>query len=217
MLNAEEYINYMSEAGAFTKDYMLKNWDGVTDTDWAKEAFENGEMMKHNLAFQGGNKDGNYYLSLSYLNNDDFLAQAQANGRTLLRDKNGDYYGVSRFSNGEQYNPLIMSQNNANKASGYNVNGSIYADFTPLKGLTLTSRFGYRLAGIWLPSRWHAQSHGLTAFLRQCHAKPRFCGHGKHVLDQYLLPMGELRQLYEDVRRTHPYGDAGYELSGVFI
>ena len=49
----------------------------------------------------------------------DFLAQAQANGRTLLRDKNGDYYGVSRFSNGEQYNPLIMSQNNANKASGY--------------------------------------------------------------------------------------------------
>ena len=44
-------------------------------------------------------------------------------------------------------NPLIMSQNNANKASGYNVNGSIYADFTPLKGLTLTSRFGYRLAG----------------------------------------------------------------------
>lgn len=220
VLNAEEYINYMSEAGAFTKDYMLKNWDGVTDTDWAKEAFENGKMMKHNLAFQGGNKDGNYYLSLSYLNNDgivkgdrdsytrltatinaeyrikkwlkvgttnqiekyntrsvsegneygsvltavmtmdpltpayyspdnlpDFLAQAQANGRTLLRAKNGDYYGVSRFSNGEQYNPLIMSENNANKASGYNVNGSIYADFTPLKGLTLTSRFGYRLAG----------------------------------------------------------------------
>ena len=39
VLNAEEYINYMSEAGAFTKDYMLKNWDGVTDTDWAKVAF----------------------------------------------------------------------------------------------------------------------------------------------------------------------------------
>ena len=64
VLNAEEYINYMSEAGAFTKDYMLKNWDGVTDTDWAKEDFENGEMMKHNLAFQGGNKE---LLSLAVL------------------------------------------------------------------------------------------------------------------------------------------------------
>lgn len=220
VLNAEEYIDYMTEAGAFTKDYMLKNWDGVTNTNWAKEAFENGLMMKHNLAFQGGNKDGNYYLSLSYLDNDGivkgdrdsytrltatinaeyhikkwlkvgttnqiekyntravsegseygsvltavmtmdpltpvyysadnlpyFMAQAQANGRTLLRADNGDYYGVSRFSNGEQYNPLIMSENNANKASGFNVNGSIYADFTPLKGFTFTSRFGYRLGG----------------------------------------------------------------------
>lgn len=220
VLNAEEYIDYMTEAGAFTKDYMLKNWDGVTNTNWAKEAFENGLMMKHNLAFQGGNRDGNYYLSLSYLDNDGivkgdrdsytrltatinaeyhikkwlkvgttnqiekyntravsegseygsvltavmtmdpltpvyysadnlpyFMAQAQANGRTLLRADNGDYYGVSRFSNGEQYNPLMMSENNANKASGFNVNGSIYADFTPLKGFTFTSRFGYRLGG----------------------------------------------------------------------
>jgi TonB-linked SusC/RagA family outer membrane protein len=220
VLNAEEYIDYMTEAGAFTKDYMLKNWDGVTNTNWAKEAFENGLMMKHNLAFQGGNRDGNYYLSLSYLDNDGivkgdrdsytrltatinaeyhikkwlkvgttnqiekyntravsegseygsvltavmtmdpltpvyysadnlpyFMAQAQANGRTLLRADNGDYYGVSRFSNGEQYNPLLMSENNANKASGFNVNGSIYADFTPLKGFTFTSRFGYRLSG----------------------------------------------------------------------
>ena len=220
VLNAEEYIDYMTEAGAFTKDYMLKNWDGVTNTNWAKEAFENGLMMKHNLAFQGGNRDCNYYLSLSYLDNDGivkgdrdsytrltatinaeyhikkwlkvgttnqiekyntravsegseygsvltavmtmdpltpvyysadnlpyFMAQAQANGRTLLRADNGDYYGVSRFSNGEQYNPLLMSENNANKASGFNVNGSIYADFTPLKGFTFTSRFGYRLGG----------------------------------------------------------------------
>lgn len=220
VLNAEEYIDYMTEAGAFTKDYMLKNWDGVTNTNWAKEAFENGLMMKHNLAFQGGNRDGNYYLSLSYLDNDGivkgdrdsytrltatinaeyhikkwlkvgttnqiekyntravsegseygsvltavmtmdpltpvyysadnlpyFMAQAQVNGRTLLRADNGDYYGVSRFSNGEQYNPLLMSENNANKASGFNVNGSIYADFTPLKGFTFTSRFGYRLGG----------------------------------------------------------------------
>ena len=30
MLNAEEYIQYMSEGKTFTKDYLLKNWDGKT-------------------------------------------------------------------------------------------------------------------------------------------------------------------------------------------
>jgi TonB-dependent SusC/RagA subfamily outer membrane receptor len=28
MLNAEQYIDYMSEGGIFTRDYLLKNWDG---------------------------------------------------------------------------------------------------------------------------------------------------------------------------------------------
>lgn len=225
MLNAEEYIDYMTEAGAFTKDYLLKNWDGVTNTNWAKEAFETSPMVKHNVSFQGGGDRGNYYLSLSYLHNDGivkgnkdyynrlnatvnaeyqvkkwlkvgsstkiekynsasvssqneygsvltavltmdpltpvyyspdnlpyFMAQAQANGRTLLKNKNGDYYGVSRFSNGEQYNPLMMSDNYVTKYSGWNIGGTFYADFTPFKGFTFTSRLGYNFSSSRTPS-----------------------------------------------------------------
>ena len=221
MLNAEQYINYMSEGGIFTRDYMLKNWDGVTNTAWTDVAFNHGHMQKHALSFTGGNDRGNYFLSLAYLNNNgivkgdadtykrltatingehkikDWLKVGTTNqvekydvrsvssnseygslltsvlmldpltadtytadnlpyhmvdamvnkGKHLLQDGNGNYYGVSRFYTGEQYHPMIMRDNNVSKTTGFNVNGSIYGDFTPIAGLTVTSRFGYRLSG----------------------------------------------------------------------
>ena len=220
MLNAEQYIQFMDEGNIFTKDYMLKNWDGVTNTAWTDVAFNHGHMQKHALSFTGGNDRGNYFLSLAYLNNngivkgdadvykrltatinaeykikdwlkvgttnqiekydvrsvstnseygslltsilmldpltpDTYTAEnlpyqmvnAQANGKQLLQDENGNYYAVSKFYAGEQYHPMIMRDNGLSKNQGFNINGSIYGDFTPLKGLTVTSRFGYRLAG----------------------------------------------------------------------
>ena len=220
MLNSEQYIQYMDEGKIFTKDYLLKNWDGVTNTAWTDVAFNHGHMQKHALSFTGGNERGNYYLSLEYLNNngivkgdadvykrltatinseykikdwlkvgttnqiekydvrsvssnneygslltsilmldpltpDTYTAEnlpyqmvnAQANGKQLLQDENGNYYAVSKFYAGEQYHPMIMRDNGLSKNQGFNINGSIYGDFTPLKGLTVTSRFGYRLAG----------------------------------------------------------------------
>ena len=220
MLNAEEYIQYMSEGNIFTQDYLLKNWDGVTNTSWTDVAFNHGHMQKHSLSFTGGNDRGNYFLSLAYLNNngivkgdadvykrltatinseykikdwlkvgttnqiekydvrsvstnseygslltsilmldpltpDTYTAEnlpyqmqnALANGKQLLQNENGNYYAVSKFYAGEQYHPMIMRDNNTSKTVGFNINGSIYGDFTPIKGLTITSRFGYRLGG----------------------------------------------------------------------
>ena len=220
MLNAEEYIQYMSEGNIFTQDYLLKNWDGVTNTSWTDVAFNHGHMQKHSLSFTGGNDRGNYFLSLAYLNNNGIvkgdadvykrltatinseykikdwlkvgttnqiekydvrsvssnseygslltsilmldpltpdtytadnlpyqMQNALANGKQLLQNENGDYYAVSKFYAGEQYHPMIMRDNNTSKTVGFNINGSIYGDFTPIKGLTITSRFGYRLGG----------------------------------------------------------------------
>ena len=220
MLNAEEYIQYMSEGNIFTQDYLLKNWDGVTNTSWTDVAFNHGHMQKHSLSFTGGNDRGNYFLSLAYLNNNGIvkgdadvykrltatinseykikdwlkvgttnqiekydvrsvssnseygslltsilmldpltpdtytadnlpyqMQNALANGKQLLQNENGDYYAVSKFYAGEQYHPMIMRDNNTSKTVGFNINGSIYGDFTPINGLTITSRFGYRLGG----------------------------------------------------------------------
>ena len=220
MLNSEQYIQYMDEGNIFTKDYLLKNWDGVTNTSWTDVAFNHGHMQKHALSFTGGNDRGNYYLSLAYLNNNGIvkgdadvykrltatinaeykvkdwlkvgttnqvekydvrqvssnseygslltsilmldpltpntytyedlpyqMVNAMNNGKHLLQDENGNYYAVSKFYAGEQYHPMIMRDNGISKNEGFNINGSIYGDFTPIKGLTVTSRFGYRLAG----------------------------------------------------------------------
>ena len=219
LLTAQEYMQYMTEANLFTQDYMNANWDGKTSTKWTDVAFNHGHMQKHNLSFTGGNDRGNYYLALSYLNNDgivkgdadvykrltatingeykikdwlkvgttnqvekynvrsvssnseygslltavlmmdpltpesyangtpEYVSDLVEQGKHLLTDENGNYYGISQFYKGEQYNPLVMRDNNLSKNSGFNVTGSIYGDFTLIPNLTITSRFGYRLAG----------------------------------------------------------------------
>lgn len=219
MLNAEQYIQYMSEGNTFTEDYLLKNWDGVTNTSWLDKAFETGHMQRHNISFTNGNDRGNYYLSLSYLNNDGIVGgskdkyerltaaingeynikpwlkvgttnqiekynvrsvssnneygslitatllldpltpflyspdklplhmiNAMEQGRHLLTDKNGNYYAVSKFLNSENYHPFVMRDNGVSRNDGFNITGSVFADFKPFAGFTFTSRFGYRLA-----------------------------------------------------------------------
>ena len=219
MRSAQEYKQYMMEGNLFTEDYINANWDGTTNTKWTDVAFTHGHMQKHNFSFTGGNDRGNYYLALSYLNNNgivkgdadtykrltatingeykikDWLKVGttnqvekynvrqvssnneygslltavlmmdpltpdtygktlpeiyqtyQAAGKTFLQDGAGNYYGISQFYNGEQYHPMVMRDNGLSKSSGYNVTGSIYGDFTLIPNLTITSRFGYRLAG----------------------------------------------------------------------
>lgn len=219
MLNSEQYIQYMTEGNIFTEEYLLKNWDGVTNTSWIDEAFETGHMQRHNVSFTNGNDQGNYYLSLSYMDNNGIVGggkdkyqrltaainaeydikkwlkvgttnqiekynvsqvstnneygslisgvllldpltpflyapdklplhmlNAQKNGKHLLTDKNGNYYSASQFIAGENYHPYVMRDNGVGRNGGFNVNGSIFADFKPFKGFTFTSRFGYRLS-----------------------------------------------------------------------
>ena len=220
MLNSEQYIEYMTEGSILSRDFMLSNWDGRTNTSWTDVAFETSTMQKHNIAFTNGNERGSYYLSLSYLDNDGIVkgnadtyerltatingeyeikpwlkvgstnqiekydvrsvaegneygsllasvllmdpltpsvyapdrlpAHMQAalnNKQPLLKDADGNYYSISPFFVGEFGQPLIMRDNNVGKNGGFNVTGSIYGDFKPLKGLVITSRLGYRLSG----------------------------------------------------------------------
>ena len=225
LMNAQEYVSYMTESangssGIIPMETIQTNWDGITDTDWVDAIFENSKMQKHNIAFSGGSERGNYYLSLTYLDNNGIIVgnndtynrmtaainadynvkpwlkvgttnqiekynvrrvsgqnaygsvlssvlmmdpltapvyaadQLPANmenllaqGYDLMQDPNGNYYGVSAFFEGENYNPLIMMNNNITRNSGFNVTGSIYGDLKPFDGFTFTSRFGYRLSG----------------------------------------------------------------------
>ena len=70
LMNAEQYVNYMTEGNLISQDKINSSWDGNTDTDWADATFETSMMMKHNLSFEGGNDRGSFSASLSYLDND---------------------------------------------------------------------------------------------------------------------------------------------------
>lgn len=219
VMNAEQYIGYMTEANYLSMDKINADWDFKTNTDWSKVAFEPSRMQKHNLAFQGGNDKGTYYLSLTYLDNNGYVVgdadtykrltatinadynikkwlqvgtnnqieyykrravaegseygsllssvmqldpltpvkyspdnlpehmQTMVNaGKTYLKDKDGNYYSTSAFLETEDYNPYIMRDKSNSTNSGYNINGVIYANLKPVKGLVITSRLGYRLS-----------------------------------------------------------------------
>ncbi|MCF0174851.1 MAG: SusC/RagA family TonB-linked outer membrane protein [Bacteroidales bacterium] len=73
-MNSEQYIEYFSEPGLITLEQFYKNWDFKTNTDWAKAAFENSLMHRHNASFMAGNDKGSIYVSLSYLNNNGIVA-----------------------------------------------------------------------------------------------------------------------------------------------
>ena len=70
LLNAEEYINYMSESGVKTREALEANWVKGTSTDWIDATFEDSKLMKHNLSVSGGNEKGAYFVSLSHMKDD---------------------------------------------------------------------------------------------------------------------------------------------------
>ncbi len=93
LLNAEQYIDYQTEANilhGMTEVYQ-KGWDGVTNTDWSKIAFKNSFVQKHNLALQGASDRGTYYLSLTYLHNDGIVTGNKDTYERLTGTINVDY------------------------------------------------------------------------------------------------------------------------------
>ena len=74
MMNAEQYIDYFTEAGLFSLETVYNNWDFKTNTNWADAVFENSLMQRHNVTFQAGNDKGSLYTSLSYLDNNGQVA-----------------------------------------------------------------------------------------------------------------------------------------------
>ncbi|MGM9743175.1 MAG: SusC/RagA family TonB-linked outer membrane protein [Candidatus Cryptobacteroides sp.] len=63
----------------------------------------------------------------------------------MLGDGKGNIYGVSAYVTSESVNPYIMLGSSDSYNRGFNINGTTFINFTPVKGLTITSRLGYRL------------------------------------------------------------------------
>lgn len=91
VMNAQEYVTYMTEANFITPNEVNTLWDGVTHTNWADVAFEKSLMQRHNLGFQGGNEKGTYFVGLSYLDQDGIVVGNQDVYTRVSGMINGDY------------------------------------------------------------------------------------------------------------------------------
>jgi TonB-linked SusC/RagA family outer membrane protein len=81
-------------------------------------------------------------------------------GNPLVKDANGNYYGISRFIQGEYGNPLAQIETTHTQTTQNKVVGNMFADVTPLEGLTFTTRFGIDAAFVrnhaWNPKTWYS-------------------------------------------------------------
>ena len=235
LMNRAELIEYLGlEYGADWIQSKLNDFDyshpmyegGVIDTDWIGAYLEPTWSQQHSIALSGGNRQGHYFLSLNYVNDNGVVKGDRDVYKRLTAQLNADYnffkwlqvgttnsiekwstqsvsqrgysssfeslinydpmtpvywtdpekqmgtdalgiyqkvmagdpntrpyrflgdenglYAITRYSDVEG-NPLakIIASDGTNE--GFNINGTAFANLMPIKGLTITSRLGYRL------------------------------------------------------------------------
>ncbi|PIB36211.1 SusC/RagA family TonB-linked outer membrane protein [Reichenbachiella sp. 5M10] len=79
-------------------------------------------------------------------------------GQPLVRDSNGDYYGISQFVKGEYGNPLARIDLQQGQTVQNKILGNAFVEIKPIEGLTITSRVGIDAAfqrfHTWTPTFW---------------------------------------------------------------
>ncbi len=136
LLNAEEYINFLTEGGFFDQEYFDNNYDGVTDTDWADVMFDKGFKQSHTVGFEGGSDRGNYHVSLSYNDADGTLIGGKDTYQRISSQINGgyqitDYLKVGTTTNISRYKQKAYNDSSAERTS---ITGAVsyYDPLTPV-------------------------------------------------------------------------------------
>lgn len=129
-------------------DYKIKEWLTV-GTNTSIEKWKTRSVSQHNEfgSVMMGTLTQDPLTPVYYPTYDD-LTQDMKNhydaGDRILGDENG-FYAVSRIVETDSGHPFIQRDKEDVENQGINIRGAIYANLTPIKGLTVTSRFGYRI------------------------------------------------------------------------
>ena len=75
----------------------------------------------------------------------DMQAKLAAGVKVLQDPETGLYWSLSRLGETQGGNPFIRRDSQDSSSEGINIRGTLAANLTPIKGLTVTSRFGYRI------------------------------------------------------------------------
>jgi TonB-linked SusC/RagA family outer membrane protein len=130
-------------------DYQIKKWFTISTNNsiekWSRLSVSNGYGSTLNSVVSIDP------LTPPYISNiEDTPIDMQAHyaaGDPIPRDPthNNDFYGTSKFLQEATGNPLFQRDKSEGTSGGFNIRGAVAANFMPITGLTITSRFGYRI------------------------------------------------------------------------
>ncbi|RYZ00004.1 MAG: TonB-dependent receptor [Chitinophagaceae bacterium] len=147
---------------------------------WLNVGVRLGYVNHHRKAISENNEFGSILVSallmdptmpVTYKDNNNLPAHVQAAiaaNKPLLRDANGNYYGISRYLAGEYVNPVARIANQHGENVQHKITGNGFLELEPIKGLKFTSRFGMDVAFQdghgWTPTFYFSgESQNLTA------------------------------------------------------
>ena len=161
-------------------DYQLFKWLQVGTTNsiekWStKSVSQRGYSSSFESVINFSPLEPVYWHSASEITDSDFLGvynkiMAGEDNHRLIGDDKG-LYAQAVYADVEG-NPLSKILTSDGTNGGFNINGTMFANFTPVKGLVITSRLGYRLN--------QSSSHSYTS--------PYYIGRGS--TDNYSISAG---------------------------
>lgn len=131
-------------------DYKIKDWLTVgTNTsierNATQSASQHSEASSLLAVIQADPLTPVYYYDPSEFTN--LMQQTYTeNPDLILKAPNGAWWAVSKYVENDTGNPFLQLYRTTSSNERINIRGTLYANLTPIKGLVITSRFGYRLS-----------------------------------------------------------------------
>ncbi|MBN2636873.1 MAG: TonB-dependent receptor [Prolixibacteraceae bacterium] len=140
---------YKRLTGQINAEYKVKEWlnIGVTTSIEKSETNTVSEGSRPNISVLGSILVYDPITPWTYTpgQEPDRIKTWLSQGYNLPSDENGNIYGASIFSgNTLIWHPAVMRDRSDNLNKSFNLRGTGYLNITPIEGLTVTSRLGYR-------------------------------------------------------------------------
>jgi TonB-linked SusC/RagA family outer membrane protein len=132
-------------------DYNIKPWFQIgTNNSFEKWSTKSVSQMSQYGSLMNSVNTLDPLTPVYYSSPDDFATgtkQAYDAGKNVLKDPtNGLYYATSKYINDDSGNPLLQRDRVDSENKGINLRGVLYGNLKPVKGLVITSRFGYNVS-----------------------------------------------------------------------
>ncbi len=167
---------YKRLTGQINADYQFFKWFGVSSNisieKYERKSVSSGYGSALNSVVSIDPLTPAYYSRI-----EDTPVDMQAHyaaGDPIPRDPlhNNDFYGTSKFLQDATGNPLFQRDKSSGYSTNINIRGTLAANLTPIRGLTITSRLGYRIGSsnshsystpYWLTGMAESKDYSISA------------------------------------------------------